>query len=174
MNYFVLFGIPQTFKVNKKLLVRNFYKLQLQFHPDFFINSSKLERDAVLKKSIEINKGYNILKDSFDRAIYLLSLENIKINQEKLSLKNKDVLTKYFSLYEEIGYLKKHQFNEKETNVFLCKIKKKINYYETQAEQAFEEKNFKKIMKIIENLLFFKKIRMNFKKEQDIYLRSTD
>lgn len=41
-------------------------------------------------------------------------------------------------------------------------------------ETEFENKNYEEIIPIIAKLLFFKKIKINLKKEQDIYLRKTN
>lgn len=101
MNYFTLFDIPIKFKINKELLSKNFYKLQLQSHPDLFINESDLTKTIALEKSIEINKGYKILKNSLSRAIYLLSLYGFKLKTETILLKNNSFLKNIF-LYMKI------------------------------------------------------------------------
>ncbi|AHG59810.1 Fe-S protein assembly co-chaperone HscB [Buchnera aphidicola] len=174
MNYFTLFDIPIKFKINKELLSKNFYKLQLQSHPDLFINESDLTKTIALEKSIEINKGYKILKNSLSRAIYLLSLYGFKLKTETILLKNNSFLKKYFSLYEDIDNLKKNNFNGKKVHFFLKKIEKKSKHYKTMMETEFENKNYEEIIPIIAKLLFFKKIKINLKKEQDIYLRKTN
>lgn len=165
MDYFTLFNIPKKFKINEELLSKNFYKLQLKFHPDLFINHSELKKKIILKKSIDINQGYKTLKNFLNRAIYLLFLNGFKIEKEIFLSKNKNFLIKYFSLYEELDYLKKNNFDELKLNVFTNKIEKKIKKYEKLIELEFNNKNYKEIIKIIEKLLFFKKIKVNLKKQ---------
>ncbi|QIQ42151.1 MAG: Fe-S protein assembly co-chaperone HscB [Buchnera aphidicola (Microlophium carnosum)] len=171
MNYFILFNIPKKFKINKQLLSENFYKLQLEFHPDLFINSSEYQKKIILEKSIQINKGYKTLKDFLSRAIYLLFLKGFKIKRETLLLKNNHFLIKYFSLYEELDNLKKNHFNEKQLDSLKQKIEKKIIDCKNTIEIGFENKKYETIVKIIAELLFFKKIKENLKKEHNIYLR---
>ncbi|CAL4326649.1 Fe-S protein assembly co-chaperone HscB [Buchnera aphidicola] len=164
MNYFKLFNIPEKFNINKKILTKNFYKLQLQFHPDLFINDSLSKKKIILNKSIEINKGYKTLKDSLSRAIYLLFLNGFKVSKETILLKNHNFLIKYFSLYEELEYLKNNR-NEKKIDIFLKKIEKKIDNYEIIIDMEFKNKNYEKVMQVIAKLLFFKKIKIHLKKE---------
>jgi len=40
MNYFELFHLPEKFKIDMEILSKKYYKLQLKFHPDLFINYS--------------------------------------------------------------------------------------------------------------------------------------
>ncbi|QCI22419.1 Fe-S protein assembly co-chaperone HscB [Buchnera aphidicola] len=163
MNYFTLFDLPETFNINKKLLSKNFYKLQLQFHPDLFMNDSTFKKKMILEKSIEINKGYKILKNFSSRAIYFLSLRGFKISKETVILKNHSFLIEYFSFYEELENLKKNNFDEVLLNNFLKDITTKITKYQKLIELEFNKKNFKKATIIIEKLLFFEKIKENLK-----------
>ncbi|QCI20135.1 MAG: Fe-S protein assembly co-chaperone HscB [Buchnera aphidicola (Brevicoryne brassicae)] len=169
MNYFILFNLPKKFKINKELLSQNFYKLQLQFHPDLFINDSLSKKKVILEKSIQINKGYKILKNFLSRAIYLLSLHGFKIKNQKFFSENHGFLEKYFSLYEELDNLKKNNFDETLLNNLLKKISKRIQKYKEEIELEFEKKNFEKVSIVIEKLLFFEKMRMNLKKEQNSF-----
>jgi len=163
--------MPKKFKINKELLSKNFYKLQLQFHPDFFINDSESKKKIILEKSIQINKGYKTLKNFLSRAIYFLFLNGFKIKEETLLLKNNDFLIKYFSLYEELDNLKENNFDEKKLDRLIKKIEKKIIYCKNKIEMEFEKKQYEQVIKTISELLFLKKIKNNLKKEHSIYLR---
>ncbi|QCI21866.1 Fe-S protein assembly co-chaperone HscB [Buchnera aphidicola (Hyadaphis tataricae)] len=164
MDYFTLFNMPKTFKINERLLSKNFYQLQLQFHPDLFINDSSIEKSIILKKSIEINKGYKILKNFLSRAIYLLSLHGLMIKKEKLFSNNNPFLKDYFLLHEELDDLKKNAVNKEKLDKFLEKIEKKAKQYEDRIEVEFNQKNFDKIIQIIERLLFFENLKNSLKK----------
>ncbi|CAL4325991.1 Fe-S protein assembly co-chaperone HscB [Buchnera aphidicola] len=164
MDYFKLFNLPQKYTINKFLLTENFYKLQLKFHPDLFTNNSRDEKKIALKKSIEINRGYQILKDSLSRAIYLLSLNGLKISKEKFSAHDQIFLKKYFFLHEELDYLIKHDDKKVKLDILFEKVKKKIQNYEEKIEVEFNKKNWNQVIKLIAGLLFFKKIQDRFKK----------
>ncbi|WAI18273.1 MAG: Fe-S protein assembly co-chaperone HscB [Buchnera aphidicola (Acyrthosiphon caraganae)] len=171
MNYFALFNMPEKFNINKQLLSKNFYKLQLKFHPDLFINDTESKKKIILEKSIQINKGYKILKDFLSRAIYFLSLNGFKIRRETLLLNDNNFLKKYFSLYEELDSLKENNFDEIRLNNLIQKIKKKITICKKKIEIEFEKKQYEEAIKKIAELLFFKKIKDNLKKEYNVYLK---
>ena len=55
MNYFELFNLPVTLKVDKSQLAKKYFELQKQFHPDFFIQASEDEQADALEKSSMLN-----------------------------------------------------------------------------------------------------------------------
>lgn len=79
MNYFELMGIKQNFKVNELDLDNRYLKLQDKFHPDKAVKENEL---TSVSKSIDVNTAYNILKDDYLRALYLLQLKGIDIANE--------------------------------------------------------------------------------------------
>ncbi|UPT14390.1 Fe-S protein assembly co-chaperone HscB [Buchnera aphidicola] len=165
MNYFTLFTLPKKFRINKDLLNKNFYKLQLKFHPDLFINESDSKKKWVLKKSIQINKGYKILKNSFNRSMYLLFLNGIKVDEEKLLSHNQYFLKKYFFLHEELEILKKtNNSNIICFNNFLKKIENEIKDCENMINNEFHNKNWNAIISATSQLLFLKRIKGKLKK----------
>ncbi|QCO71136.1 Fe-S protein assembly co-chaperone HscB [Buchnera aphidicola] len=174
MNYFSLFKVPKNFKIDEKLLSENFYKLQLKFHPDLFMNDSEAKKKIILEKSIQINKGYETLKNFLSRAIYFLFLNGFKIKKETILLENNNFLMKYFSLYEELDELKKNNFNKQHLDNFIEKIEKRIMNCENKIEIKFEKKKYEEVIQIIAKLLFFKKIQDNLKKEYNMFLRRTN
>ncbi|WP_341756723.1 MULTISPECIES: Fe-S protein assembly co-chaperone HscB [unclassified Candidatus Tisiphia] len=92
-NYFELLGIEKKYDIDLPILDRQYFAMQLKYHPDR-INSNS-EKQKNLSLSIDINKAYATLKDDLARAEYLLSLNNIvldditirhSISKEKLSV----------------------------------------------------------------------------------------
>lgn len=164
MDYFKLFKLPQKYTINKSLLTENFYRLQLKFHPDLFINSSQREKQLALKKSIEINQGYQILKNSLSRAIYLLSLNGLNVNKEKFFSHDENFLKKYFFLYEELDRLMNIDQEKIKLDFFFQNIKKKIRDRQDKIEIECNKRNWDQVIKLIAELLFFKKIQNRFKK----------
>ena len=71
-NYFVLFGIDQTYDVDSKLLKSRYLELQRQTHPDnFAIEPQNVQRESVQRVAY-LNQAYDTLKSPLKRAIYML------------------------------------------------------------------------------------------------------
>ncbi len=77
MNYFEIFEIPISLRIDKDALKRKYFKLSKTFHPDRFINEPQKEQDKALLRSSEINEAYKTLKDEYSRIEYLLRISDI-------------------------------------------------------------------------------------------------
>ncbi|HMI77083.1 MAG TPA: Fe-S protein assembly co-chaperone HscB [Buchnera sp. (in: enterobacteria)] len=166
MNYFKLFDLPESFNINVKLLTKNFYKLQRQFHPDKINYHPEYAKEDMLKHSILINKGYRVLKDFLKRAEYLLLLNGFNLQDKKNILCDKDFLIEQFNFYEEIEKIKKLPLDLMRINDISMRIKKINNQYYTELIQRLKEKKWNQAMFILHKLLFFKKLKMSIDKIQ--------
>ena len=81
-NFFQLFGLPQTCRLDKALLERHYHALQEQVHPDKFSHLSEAERRVSMQWATRVNEAYQTLSNSLSRARYLLSLHGIDIQEE--------------------------------------------------------------------------------------------
>jgi len=73
VNYFSLFGISKDFNIDKKTLDSKFKNLQKDYHPDMFHNADKDQQVDSEKCSTLINRAYQLLKNDYERANYLVS-----------------------------------------------------------------------------------------------------
>ena len=86
MNYFELFGLPISLKVDTSSLAKKYFELQREFHPDFYTQSDETEQQDALEKSAEINKGLKILQNPDATLQYVLQLKNLLTENEKYEL----------------------------------------------------------------------------------------
>jgi molecular chaperone HscB len=73
-NHFVLFGLPETFKLDKDLLAKRYRSLQRALHPDRSAASGDREKRLSMQASTRVNEAYDTLRDPLARARYLLLL----------------------------------------------------------------------------------------------------
>ena len=78
-NYFVLFGLPETYELNSKKLRVAYTALQSQYHPDRFATSTNAEKNEALQASSYLNHAIETLKSSAKRSTYLLELKGISV-----------------------------------------------------------------------------------------------
>ena len=86
MNYFELFNIPVSFKVDIVKLQRKFVSLQKKYHPDFFANASVKEQEEALQMSSLANKAIKILQSQEATIRYVLQLKGLLKDDEKYKL----------------------------------------------------------------------------------------
>ena len=86
MNYFELFGLPQAPSVDRSLLAKKYFELQKKNHPDFFTQSTDLEKEYALEQSASINKAFNIFQDKEKTIEYFLQTVGLIETDEKYGL----------------------------------------------------------------------------------------
>ena len=86
MNYFELFNLPVTLKVDKSQLAKKYFELQKQFHPDFFTQASEDEQADALEKSSILNTALKTLKNEDETLKYILLQKNCLQEDEKYQL----------------------------------------------------------------------------------------
>ena len=79
---FVLFGLPEQFKVEALALDAKWKALQREAHPDKFAAQGATAQRLAMQWSVRINEAYQRLKDPLKRAAYLCELRGEPINAE--------------------------------------------------------------------------------------------
>ena len=75
LDYFTCMGVPRRLTINPEHLEAKYYELSRSFHPDFFQNTTDMEKGISLGNSALLNTAYRTLKDPIRRAEYLVQLE---------------------------------------------------------------------------------------------------
>jgi molecular chaperone HscB len=74
-DYFSVMGLPRKLNLDPRVLEPVFHALSRRFHPDVYRMASPRERIIALENSALLNQAYRTLRDPFERAAYLLGLE---------------------------------------------------------------------------------------------------
>ena len=86
MNYFELFEIPVSLRVDRSTLARKYFELQKQYHPDFFANAGADEQAEMLERSSQINKALKTFQKEELTIKYLLQQKDLLQEEEKYAL----------------------------------------------------------------------------------------
>ena len=86
MNYFELFNIPVSLKVDKSSLSKKYIELQKKYHPDFYTQSTEDEQLEALDKSSIINKALKTFRNEDDTIKYVLEQKGLLVEEEKYAL----------------------------------------------------------------------------------------
>ncbi len=78
-NYFELFGLAQSFAIDRARLDNAYRALQNRLHPDRFANASEAECVRSTQASSHINAAYAALCDPLSRARHLLELAGANV-----------------------------------------------------------------------------------------------
>jgi molecular chaperone HscB len=102
-THFELFGLPQSFRVDRQRLDERYRDLQRAVHPDRYVNASDAERRLSAQQATRINEGYQTLKDPLLRGRYLLELAGIDHNDEHRTTRDARFLMEQMELREALS-----------------------------------------------------------------------
>jgi molecular chaperone HscB len=101
MNYFELFEIPVSLRINKASLPKKYFELSRKYHPDFFANAPAAEQAEMLEISSMVNKAYKTLQHPDELVKYVLQLKGLLQEEEKYDLAP-DFLMEVMDINEEL------------------------------------------------------------------------
>ena len=82
-DYYTLFGLPRSFRIDAAALDRRYREIAAQVHPDKYVQAGDAERRLSLQWATRVNEAYQTLKDSLSRAQYLLLLAGHGVDADR-------------------------------------------------------------------------------------------
>jgi molecular chaperone HscB len=101
-NFFDLFGIEQSYTLDRQLLRDRFRDLQKKFHPDNYARASEQERRLSAQYAALINEAFTTLNDPMQRGRYMLASLGISIDEEHDTRMDPEFLMQQIELREEM------------------------------------------------------------------------
>lgn len=137
MNYFELFEIPESMKMDKGSLRRKFYQLSREYHPDHTAGASEAQQNEALRMTELINTAYKTLNDDQERIGYILRSQSLLSANENHQMPQ-DFLMQMMDINETVDDLQS-EFDEQKY-LELCSelddLEKSLNIqFETNAEK---------------------------------------
>ncbi len=136
MNYFELFEIPVSFKVNKDTIQKKYFELSRKYHPDYFVNGTVDEQNEALQASAMLNKAYKVFSREGDTIKYTLILKGLLEEEEKYTL-NPSFLMEMMEINEQWAEAKMSA-DEVQQKVLRSIIEKKENIIRNPVQNILE------------------------------------
>ena len=102
-DFFSLFELPPSFRINLSELDSRYRDIQAQVHPDRCAKASEAERRLSMQWATRANEAYQTLKKPLARARYLLQLAGHDIQAESNTAMPADFLMEQMEWREAVG-----------------------------------------------------------------------
>ncbi|MBT3672649.1 MAG: Fe-S protein assembly co-chaperone HscB [Porticoccaceae bacterium] len=157
-DFFAVFSISPSWDVDIDDLGVRYRKLQQEFHPDRYATKSDTEKRVAVQAASFINQAFDTLKSPLKRAQYLLTLEDIDIDQETHITSDAGFLMRQIELRETLS-----EISNKENywqNIETLRADVESTYYELQAEfkHQYESELFDDAFNAVAKMQFFTKL----------------
>lgn len=160
-DYFALFGIQASFRIDKQRIEDYYLKLQALLHPDRFVTASEQERRISAQKSAYLNEAYNTLMDDCSRATYLLELKGV-VRDDQSTMADNDFLIEQMELRERL-----EEASGTESGAQLVQLSSEIKEQNSQIEAAFEQAytqdDLNSAYQLLDKMRFMKKLLSEIK-----------
>ena len=85
-DFFQLFDIPVTLKIDPADLRSRFLTLSREYHPDFHTRADESARAEALEKSAQLNRAWKLFQDPDAVLRYVLMSKGLMVEEEKYEL----------------------------------------------------------------------------------------
>ncbi|MFT6332506.1 MAG: molecular chaperone HscB [Lentimonas sp.] len=156
LNHFEKLGFQVQFEIDEEELENSYLALQHQFHPDIVKDETEGQINSIL-----INEAYKILAKPIKRAIYLMQINGINIDDEECKIKpSQENLIFVMEIREEILDSQKDQLKIAEIRK---NIKKIINDEMKIIADLFAKDNFSEIAQKLIKVKYLDKTLLDLK-----------
>jgi molecular chaperone HscB len=101
MDPFTTLGFARTYDLDKALLERRYRELQQALHPDKHTAAPAAQRQMNLRKAVEVNEAYRVLRDDGKRAEALLRAYGGSVTEQREA--DPELLMEMLELREALG-----------------------------------------------------------------------
>lgn len=152
-NFFDFFSLPINFFLDQDELEKKYFSFQQHFHPD-------KAGIAELENSMDINEAYEVLKNPLRRAVHILQLNNIDVeNDENATKPDISTLEEVLEIQEKIPVL-----NQQEIIDLKKSINNQIKLLLDQVAQKLDNKDFTAATQFVIKAKYFDKILQDLRK----------
>ncbi len=166
-NYFELFELEAQFHIDRETLSDRYQKLQSQYHPDRFVNSSDQDKRVVMQATTFINEAHKTLKEEPSRARYLLELQGVPFNSEQDTTQDMDFLMTQMSLREQIEEVDGEQDPLVSLDELAQQSKQEKSRLIENYQTHFNTQQWDEAKEIVLKLQFFSRLQQQINQKQE-------
>ncbi|KAH7675284.1 Co-chaperone Hsc20 protein [Dioscorea alata] len=150
VDYFQIFGLERTYEIKDNNLEGKYKDWQKKLHPDLVHSKSEKERAFAAEQSARVIDAYRTLSKPLSRALYLLHLEGMHVDEEK-TLIDPDVLTEMMEIREAI-----EEASDSDTlKQIQSQIQTKLDNWSNAFREAFEKQDFEDAITSVQRMQYY-------------------
>ncbi|XP_008787809.2 iron-sulfur cluster co-chaperone protein HscB homolog isoform X1 [Phoenix dactylifera] len=150
VDYFQIFGLEKGYDIPDGNLEGKYKDWQKKLHPDLVHSKSEKEKTFAADQSARVNDAYRTLNKSLSRALYLMRLEGVHVDEEK-TVMDPDLLAEMMDIREAVEEASdSHALKQLQTQ-----IERKFEAWANSFREAFKRKNFDDAINSIQRMRYY-------------------
>ncbi|KAL2557018.1 Molecular chaperone HscB [Forsythia ovata] len=142
----------RKYNIEVEKLEEKYKNWQKKLHPDLVHSKSQREREYAAEQSARVINAYRTLTDPLSRAIYILKLENVVVDEEE-RITDPELLAEIMELREAVEEAEGNQA----LNQIKAQIQDKMQYWCKSFEDAFLNKKYEDAIASIQRMTYYKR-----------------
>lgn len=152
VDYFQIFGLKREYNITDNNLEGKYKDWQKKLHPDLVHSKSEKERGYAAEQSALVIDAYRTLSKPLSRALYLLKLEGIHVDEEK-TINDPELLMEMMEIREAVSDASDSQTLEK----IQSQIKAKLETWSDSFQEAFDRKDFDRAVEATQRMRYYER-----------------
>ncbi|PAN20883.1 hypothetical protein PAHAL_3G419200 [Panicum hallii] len=152
VDYFQIFGLKREYNIKDNNLEGRYKEWQKKLHPDLVHSKSEKERGYAAEQSALVIDAYRTLSKPLSRALYLLKLEGIHVDEEK-TINDPELLMEMMEIREAVNDASDSQTLEK----IQSQVKKKLEIWSHSFQDAFDKKDFDRAIEATQRMRYYER-----------------
>ncbi|KAK4272658.1 hypothetical protein QN277_021179 [Acacia crassicarpa] len=153
IDYFDIFGLEKNYDIEVSTLEGKYKNWQKKLHPDLVHSKSEKERDFAAEQSAKVIDAYRTLTRPLSRAIYLLKLEGIEVDEEQ-TVSDPELLAEIM----EIRGAVEEAADSEALNHILSEMQEKVKHWSNVFANAFQSRNFEEAKSSIQRMTYYERV----------------
>ncbi|KAK3139749.1 hypothetical protein QOZ80_5AG0389480 [Eleusine coracana subsp. coracana] len=152
VDYFRIFGLERKYDITENSLEGKYKEWQKKLHPDLVHTKSEKERGFAAEQSALVIDAYRTLSRPLSRALYLLKLEGIQVDEEK-TINDPELLMEMMEIREAVSDTTDSKTLEK----IQSQIKRKLKNWSDSFLEAFDKRDFNHAVKATQRMRYYER-----------------
>uniref|UniRef100_A0ACD5Y652 Uncharacterized protein n=1 Tax=Avena sativa TaxID=4498 RepID=A0ACD5Y652_AVESA len=152
VDYFEIFGLDPGYNIKDNNLEGKYKDWQKKLHPDLVHSKSEKERAFAAEQSALVIDAYRTLSKPLPRALYMLQLEGIHVDEEK-TINDPGLLMEMMEIREAVSEASDSQTLGK----IQSQMKRKLETWSKSFQEAFEKRDFDRAVEATQRMRYYER-----------------
>ncbi|XP_055818929.1 iron-sulfur cluster co-chaperone protein HscB homolog [Solanum dulcamara] len=152
VDFFQIFGLEKKYEIEGENLERKYKDWQRKLHPDLVHTKSQKEREYAAEQSARVIDAYRTLTDPLSRAIYILKLERVHVDEEE-KIDDVELLTEMLEIRETVD----EAADSKALKQIQGQVQGKFEQSSISFVDAFQSRKYEEALAAIRRMTYYKR-----------------